>query len=297
MLGETGDRGYYVTKETNSAGAVSALTSMRAMDTATIRSTLRIPLAGRALGDRMFPQMAVHDRYAAATLAAIGDDGSRWTQDCYSMWGVLARTRYIREQAQRFMRDYPKAHFVNIGCGLSQYFQWLDNGTTRMTDADLPEVVALRDRLLPPLNARQQTVTVDLTMDDWWRQLRLPRRQGRPLFLLLEGVSMYLSAGQMRNVLETIGAYAPAGSVLVLDAFSVLATGNAFWHPSLRNTGASIKWGLKRSDELEQAHERFCLIDSMDIMAGYDWANAMCSAGFTFMAGMPFYAMYVLSVE
>ena len=99
MLGETGDRGYYVTKETNSAGAVSALTSMRAMDTATIRpyrleplaaaadaleaipSTLRIPLAGRALGDRMFPQMAVHDRYAAATLAAIGDDGSRWTQD------------------------------------------------------------------------------------------------------------------------------------------------------------------------------------------------------------------------
>ena len=61
---------------------------MRAMDTATIRpyrleplaaaadaleaipSTLRIPLAGRALGDRMFPQMAVHDRYAAATLAA-----------------------------------------------------------------------------------------------------------------------------------------------------------------------------------------------------------------------------------
>ena len=35
----------------------------------------------------------------------------------------------------------------------------------------------------------------------------------------------------------------------------------------------------------------------MDIMAGYDWANAMCSASFTFMAGMPFYAMYVLSVE
>ena len=170
------------------------------------------------------------------------------------MWGVLARTRYIREQAQRFMRDYPKAHFVNIGCGLSQYFQWLDNGTTRMTDADLPEVVALRDRLLPPLNARQQTVTVDLTMDDWWRQLRLPRRQGRPLFLLLEGVSMYLSAGQMRNVLETIGAYAPAGSVLVLDAFSVLATGNAFWHPSLRNTAASLKWGLKRPDALEPPH-------------------------------------------
>lgn len=262
-----------------------------------IPSTLRIPLAGRALGDRMFPQMAVHDRYAAATLAAIGDDGHRWARDCYSMWGVLARTRYIREQAQRFLREHPKAHVVNIGCGLSQYFQWLDNGQARMTDADLPEVVALRDRLLPPLNARQQTRTVDLAADDWWQQLHLPRRRGQPLFLLLEGVSMYLSQRQVMQVLETVGACAPAGSLLALDAFSVLATGNAFWHPSLRYSGAGISWGLKRPDELEQAHARLCPLDSMDIMAGYDWANAMCSAGFTFMAGMPFYAMYVLSVE
>mgnify|MGYP000255139869 CR=1 FL=1 len=109
-------------------------------------STLRITLAGRALGDALFPSMAINDRFAAATLQAIGDDGTRWVTDRHSMWGVLARTRFFRDQAQSFMRAHPDAHFVNIGCGLSQYFQWLDNGQTRMTDADLLEVVAVRER-------------------------------------------------------------------------------------------------------------------------------------------------------
>ena len=261
-----------------------------------IPSTLRIPLAGRALGDRMFPQMAVHDRYAAATLAAIGDDGSRWVGDCYSMWGVLARTRYIREQAQRFMRDYPKAHFVNIGCGLSQYFQWLDNGQTRMTDADLLEVVAVREQLLPPLNARHRVLAVDVSRPDWWEQLQLSHGGEQPLFLMMEGVSMYLDADQMRSVLRVVGEQAPEGSFMVLDAFCMAATGNAIWHPSLRQTGASLRWGLKRLSEFREAHERLHLVQTHDIMAGYGVPNALVSMGFTLLTGVPFYAAYVLRV-
>lgn len=262
-----------------------------------VPSTLCIPLAGRALGDRIFPSMAVHDQYAAATLHALGDDGSRWVADRYSVWGVLARTRFVREQAQQFMQQHPKAHFVNIGCGLSQYFQWLDNGQTRMTDADLPEVVALREQLLPPLNARQRTVALDLTDDDWWQRLHLPQRKGQPLFLIMEGVSMYLGREQVMAILRTVGANAPPGSVMVLDALSWLAMGDARWHPSLRKTGAHLTWGLKRQGEFGEAHPNLRVAQVCDVMSGYDWANAMCCVGFTMMTGVPFYALYVLQVQ
>lgn len=261
-----------------------------------VPSTLRIPLAGRALGDALFPHMAVQDAHAALTLAAIGDDGSRWVTDRCSMWGVLARTRHVCQQAQAFMQQHPKAHIVNVGCGLSQYFQWLDNGCNRMTDADLPQVVALRQRLLPVLNARHALLPVDLLQPHWWQQLHLPRRQGQPLFILLEGVSMYLDAGRMTSLLQTVGACAPSGSWLLLDAFSQCANGPANWHPSLCQTGVALTWGLQHPQQLAQAHPRLRLIGQFDIMAGYSWATDMWGLSFAWMAGMPFYAMYTLQV-
>ena len=261
-----------------------------------VPSTLRISLAGRALGDALFPAMAINDRFAAATLQAIGDDGTRWATDRYSMWGVLARTRFLCDQARGFMQRYPDAHFVNIGCGLSQYFQWLDNGQTRMTDADLPEVIAVREQLLPPLNARHRVLPVDVAQPDWWQQLQLPGRDARPLFLMMEGVSMYLALDQIQGVLHTVGEQAPAGSVMVLDAFCYAATGKALWHPSLRQTGASLRWGLRRQSEFEEAHERLHLVQTHDVMAGYDWTCALMGMGFALLTGVPFYALYVLHV-
>ena len=229
-------------------------------------------------------------------MQAIGDDGTRWVTDRHSMWGVLARTRFFRDQAQSFMRAHPDAHFVNIGCGLSQYFQWLDNGQTRMTDADLLEVVAVREQLLPPLNARHRVLAVDVTRPDWWEQLQLSHGGEQPLFLMMEGVSMYLDADQMRSVLRVVGEQAPEGSFMVLDAFCMAATGNAIWHPSLRQTGASLRWGLKRLSEFREAHERLHLVQTHDIMAGYGVPNALVSMGFTLLTGVPFYAAYVLRV-
>lgn len=121
-----------------------------------VPSTLRIPLAARALGDAMFPRVAVGDAYAAAALRALGDDGSLWLRDRQSVYGVLARTRRFREIAQRFLIDHPAGHIVNLGCGLSHYFQWLDNGRARMTDADLAEVLTLRRRLMPAAGERHE---------------------------------------------------------------------------------------------------------------------------------------------
>jgi hypothetical protein len=46
-----------------------------------VPSTLRIPLAARASGDAMFPQVAVRDAYAAGILERIRDDGHALPED------------------------------------------------------------------------------------------------------------------------------------------------------------------------------------------------------------------------
>lgn len=139
-----------------------------------ISDTLRIPLAARAFGDALFPQVEVRDASARDALARLGDDGRRWIADRHSVYGVLSRTRIFRGLALACLQRHPAGHVVNLGCGLSHYFQWLDNGQARMTDADLPDVIALRRAVLGPPGERHALVGPDLCQPGWWDRPSLP---------------------------------------------------------------------------------------------------------------------------
>lgn len=263
-----------------------------------VPSTLLIPLAARALGDALFPAVAVGDAQAARLLAALGDDGSRWLQDRASVYGVLARTRYLRTLAQRFLQAHPGAQVVNLGCGLSDYGQWLDDGCMRLTDADLPVVVALRRRLLPTPTGRHELREIDLSEPGWWDALALPGQAARqPLFLFCEGVLMYLAPAQVQQVLHTFGERAPAGSLLVFDALCWLTKGRAALHASVGRTAAQFAWGPRRLAELTAPHPRLQLIGQQSVMSGYGWPFAVTEQMFEAFWGVPFYALYVLCAD
>lgn len=262
-----------------------------------VSDTLRIPLAARALGDTLFPQLAAHDAHAGRVLLELGDDGSRWLKDRHSVYGVLARTRRFRELAQDFLRRCPGGTIVNLGCGLSDYFQWLDDGAARMIDADLPTVLALRRQLLPPHPARHELREFDLTALDWWDALGLPASpDGAPVFLIAEGVLMYLSKPQVEAIWRTVGARAPAGSEFAFDAMCWLAAGRARQHPSVRHTDAQFRWGLRREAELAGAHPRLRHLASYKVMEAYGWPYSWIGPVFRGLCGVPFYALYLTGV-
>jgi len=260
-----------------------------------VPSTLRIPLAARACGDALFPEVAVGDKVAAAALAAIGDDGRAWLDDRTSVYCTLARTRRFRERAARFLEAQPDARIVNLGCGLADYFQWLDNGRARMTDADLPEVVALRRALLPPPGPRHDVREVDLCAGGWWDALALPAgRAEAPLFAFSEGVLMYLRPQQVTALLASFGERAPAGSVFAFDALVGLAVGHAAFHPSLRRTAAQLHWGPNHLDELTAPHARLRLRAVEPLLEGYGWPYPITGPVFHALAGVPLYALYAV---
>ncbi|MFT3821331.1 MAG: class I SAM-dependent methyltransferase [Rubrivivax sp.] len=263
-----------------------------------VPSTLRIPLAARAFGDAMFPSMAVGDADAARVLAALGDDAAVWLRDRASVYGVLARTRRFRDLAAGFVAEHPAGPVVNLGCGLSNYFQWLDNGRLHLTDADLPEVLAIRRRLLPARGHRHLLREVDLNAADWWRCLGLPEdRGGAPVFLLAEGVFMYLEPAVAHAVLRCFGERAPAGSTLAFDAMCWLAVGRAKQHPSVRHTDAEFRWGPRRVEELAEDSPRLRLAAAHPIMEGYGWPYLLMGPAFRALLGVPFYALYELRVR
>jgi O-methyltransferase involved in polyketide biosynthesis len=262
-----------------------------------VASTLLIPLAARAHGDAMFPHAAIGDAHAAHILARLGCDVSHFLADEASVYGVLARTAVFRERAAQFFDLHPGAVGASLGAGLGHYHQWLDNGRNAWIDADLPEVTALRDRLIASAAPRRVNAAFDLTEPGWWARLRLPSGKHQPPVLLIcEGVLMYFEPAQVRGVLREIGQHAPAGTRLLCDAMCWLAVGRAKLHASVRHTQAEFRWGPRDWAEFAAAHSRLHLDAEHEVMEGYGWPYAVASSMFRLTTGVPFYGVAEISV-
>jgi O-methyltransferase involved in polyketide biosynthesis len=265
-----------------------------------VESTLLIPLIARAHGAQAFAHMAVQDACASAALAGLHldeDDLEPYLQDRLSVYGVLARTRILRSLAQDFFVRHPRGWAVNLGCGLSSYFQWLDRGHNQWLDADLPAVMSLRESLLPSLGQRHHDAVVDLRQPHWWGSLGLPEgAQGPPVWVMLEGVLMYLQPEEVRQVLHEFAAHAPPGSELVFDSLSWMATGWAALHASVSHTQAQFLWGARQMSDFTRAHPRLRLLSEHSVLDGYDLASAWLCPTFRALWGVPMYGIIRLGL-
>lgn len=269
----------------------------RALPLQAVPSTLLIPLAARAAGGVFFPHMACRDAEATRQLRSLGVNANLYLADQPTILNVLWRTRRIREAGQAFFAEHPRAWGINLGCGLSHYFQWLDNGHNCWIDADLPEVMELRRSLGPPVSQRLHQATVDITQPLWWQALQLPQRAlTQPLFVVCEGVLMYLQPAQVQQVLAQFAQHAPAGSLLLIDTLHQCAVGRASWHASVGRTGAEFHWGIRHPDELCAADPRLRLRRLHSVAECYGWFGLELNALWGPWTDAPLYGLAELTV-
>lgn len=277
------------TRQTTSAAGTAPLR--------TVPSTLVIPLAARAEGDTCFPHLACGDAEAARLLRSLDVDATAFAADRPTVLNILWRTQRIRAAGRAFFAAYPRAWGINLGCGLSHYFQWLDNGSNTWVDADLPEVMALRRTLLPPHPPRLRHAELDVRHAPWWHALHLPRQAlEQPLFVVCEGVLMYLEPAQVRSVLVQFATHAPPGSRLLIDTLTRWAVGHARLHPSVGRTGAEFLWGISHVDELTACHPRLQVLGVHSVAECYGWMGMACEALWHPWIGAPLYGLVELGV-
>lgn len=277
-----------------------------------VPSTLLIPLVARAYGDTYFPQWACGDAYARGLLQhlcndpalarsgrgyTLANDICAYQADRPTVLNILWRTRRIRAAAQDFFASHPDAWGMNLGCGLSHYFQWLDNGHNTWVDADLPEVMALRRTALAQRSPHLRQAIFDIQSAQWWQALALPCvAQTQPVFAVCEGVLMYLRPAQVQAVLTQFATQAPVGSRLWIDVLSHCALGRASLHASVGRTGAQFQWGLRQSEELNHIHPRLRLRTLHSVAECYGWMGITLEALWRPWFAAPLYGLAELEV-
>ncbi len=63
-------------------------------------------------------------------------------------------------EAKDYLKTHPEAALVNLGCGLYQTAENCDDGLCRIYNLDLPDVIAVRNALLPE-GGRVENITAD----------------------------------------------------------------------------------------------------------------------------------------
>lgn len=262
-----------------------------------VSTTLLIPLVARACAGSMYPWLDPDDTQAQHVLKKLGHDLDPLLQDRSAMLSVLWRTQLLKRLGESFFEHHPDSQGINLGAGLSDYFQWFNNGHNRWLDVDLEGVVSLRHLLLPAHSTTAHDCCVDLTQPGWWQALGLSERVSRqPLLLMCEGVLMYLTPTQVKAVLQEIGNNAPEGSQLVCDFMTPLAIGRTNTLPSVSGTGAEFRWGAHNAMEVAHLHPRMEVIAQHTVAELYGWAFCwaeMCMAPWT---GGPLYGVAHLQI-
>ena len=189
----------------------------------TVQETLIIPLYARKVCSELYPAL-YQDETSVRLLEQIDYDFTEAAQRSRSLmqrFGALevaTRQNDLAFEVRSYLKAHPHAAVVNLGCGLDNTGRVCDNGSCKLYNLDFPDVIAVRNELLPA-GPRETNIPCDLNDTAAWLD-KLDVSGG--VIFFASGVFYYFLKEQVRALVLALADACPAG-VLVFDAANQMA--------------------------------------------------------------------------
>ena len=183
----------------------------------TVQETLIIPLYAGKVCTELYPNL-YRDETAVRLINEIDYDfsvaekNSRSLMQRFGALEVAMRQNDLAWEVRDYLKDHPKAAVVNLGCGLDSTGRSCDNGSCKIYNLDFPDVIAVRNELLPA-DEREENIPCDLNNTEWFEKIDA---SGGAIFFA-SGVFYYFLTEQVKALVQAM-ADAFHGGVLVFDA-------------------------------------------------------------------------------
>lgn len=218
-----------------------------------VAETLLIPLWARAWETTKPGEHLVEDPMAVELVRKIDYDFDKFQNAKLSQIGTAVRSEIFDRETKRFIKQFPGALCINLCCGLDTRFYRVDNGEIDWYDLDLPEVMALRSKLLPQESSRIHNIAQSVLNSDWPAAVQ---SKGRAVLIIMEGASMYFSENEMRQLLAILAQHFP-GAVLFMEIMTPFLIRRQKYHDSVMKTTARFHWGVNDGRKIEALHPQF----------------------------------------
>jgi O-methyltransferase involved in polyketide biosynthesis len=195
---------------------------------------------------------------------------------------LAARAATIDRTIIDWLTRHPDGLIVSLGEGLETQARRVDNGRMRWLSVDLPEAIRLREAFLPPTD-RFRHLAMSALQSEWMAMVD----PCAPLFIVAQGLFMYLKPDAVRGLLRRMAACLP-GARLVFDTIPP-------WLSRLTLLGLNqtstyrlpqMPWGIAR-DDIEPTLRRWCPNLGPVEMLSYGMPRGTPSVLMQFMAAAP----------
>ncbi|KAH8667100.1 S-adenosyl-L-methionine-dependent methyltransferase [Xylariales sp. PMI_506] len=229
-----------------------------------VQETMLITLHARMM-DCESANPILGDEWSGKVLAQVDYDFAKLSVDYKAQAIVAMRGNTFDKWTSEFLRDHPDgATIVSLGCGLecrSLRLDWARPGI-RWIDADLPDIVDLRRKLLPePEGGEYRLMAADATEAASWLE-SIPA--DRPTLVILEGLAPYLTAVENEAMFGAfVARFRSQGGQILFDTVSSVVTLAQRYIAPVAATGATLKWGVDDLSIIEKLAPGLKLVETI----------------------------------
>ncbi|KPU45237.1 leucine carboxyl methyltransferase [Oxobacter pfennigii] len=205
--------------------------------------TLIIPLYGKA---KMSKAGVFKDLYAEAAIGKLDYDYSRLKIQNKTQVMLAIRAAIIDDFSKGFIGENPSCLVLHLGCGLDARFMRLGLPVGMWYDLDFPAVIDIKKQLYGETDSYKY-IASSVTDLRWLDGIGAIENE---ILVIAEGLLMYLSEKEIKTLFTALKSKFRCYTI-IFDAYSKLTAKSSKHHPSLKKTGATIKWGVDDPKEIE----------------------------------------------
>ena len=203
---------------------------------------------------------AIHDAKAEELIEKLDYDFSLADKDTAMHSGVIARTIVLDKLTKAWLTSHPGAVVLNIACGLDTRCYRM-TGYAHWYNLDLPETMAVREKLLPESGTISQIAMS--AMEDWGSKLS---EQNVPVLIVIEGLTMYLNAKDVQQIFAVISNRFSKATVFVETMNPMIV--KRFKEKSIDASNAKFTWGVKNGEALAELLPDFRFVEEHSLCEG-----------------------------
>ena len=233
-----------------------------------IQTTLLLPLYARARETEKKDPL-IYDSYAKSIVEKIDYDFSKFEkgqiENHQLIWALRAYN--FDNIIRAFLENNRDAVVINVGAGLDTTFRRVDNGDVIWINIDLPDAVALRQKLIPDTE-REMTIAKSM-FDFTWIDDIAHYTKGRSIMIMAAGVLFYFEAFKVKTLFCKLAETYPSAHVVFdsMSRFAVLASNLTIMRKSGMDPSARLKWHLKKASHLREWVDTIRIIEEYPIFS------------------------------
>ena len=231
-----------------------------------VAETLLIPLWARAHETQKNKNRLLNDPHAIEMIQQIDYDFSKFKKAKGSQIGVAVRSNILDNETLAFIKKHPDALIINLAAGLDTRFYRVNNEHIYWVNIDLPEVIALRQQILPKEPENMQNIGLSMFDPIWIEQIT--SHKNRPVLFIMEGASMYFKEKELHDLCELIVTHFP-NSFMLMETSTPFIIKNQQFHDAISKEKTPFHWAITKGKEITKLHPSIRYIKEQTLYEGY----------------------------